>query len=145
MKFDISKTVLWRRVRKHPDYMKTARENPIVTKAYERLKSGESLKSISLDLDIPMSTLHRHKVRLSQQGQLPDFVTCKRRDSTSKDDLKLKLAKAVQACVQNGMSQNHAANVYGISKSTLWRHLQKRVAEAEASMEEDEIKEVILS
>uniref|UniRef100_A0A1A9WLU1 BTB domain-containing protein n=1 Tax=Glossina brevipalpis TaxID=37001 RepID=A0A1A9WLU1_9MUSC len=155
MKFDISKTVLWRRVRKHPDYMKTARENPIVTKAYERLKSGESLKSISLDLDIPMSTLHRHKVRLSQQGQLPDFVTCKRRDSTSKDDLKIKLAKAVHACVHKGMSQNHAANLYGISKSTLWRHLQKRVAEAEASeaaeqstesMEEDEIKEeVILS
>lgn len=133
LRFDISKTVLWRRVRKHPQYMKTARENPIISKAYERLKSGESLKSISQDLDIPMSTLHRHKVRLSQTGQLPEFVTCRRRDSMSKDDLKLKLAKAVHACVHEGMSQNHAANLFEISKSTLWRHLQKRVAEAEAA------------
>ncbi|XP_065362447.1 uncharacterized protein LOC135955943 [Calliphora vicina] len=151
IRYDISKTVLWRRVRKHPQYMKTARENPIISKAYERLKSGESLKSISQDLDIPMSTLHRHKVRLSQTGQLPDFVTCKKRDSMSKDDLKLKLAKAVHACVHEGMSQNHAANLFQISKSTLWRHLQKRVAEAEAAEtesmgDEDEIKqEVILS
>lgn len=151
IRYDISKTVLWRRVRKHPQYMKTARENPIITKAYERLKSGESLKSISQDLDIPMSTLHRHKVRLSQTGQLPDFVTCKKRDSMSKDDLKLKLSKAVHACVHEGMSQNHAANIFQISKSTLWRHLQKRVAEAEAAEtesigDEDEIKqEVILS
>lgn len=151
IRYDISKTVLWRRVRKHPQYMKTARENPIISKAYERLKSGESLKSISQDLDIPMSTLHRHKVRLSQTGQLPDFVTCKKRDSMSKDDLKQKLAKAVHACVHEGMSQNHAANLFEISKSTLWRHLQKRVAEAEAAetesiADEDEIKqEVILS
>lgn len=157
VRFDISKTVLWRRVRKHPQYMKTTRENPIISKAYERLKSGESLKSISQDLDIPMSTLHRHKVRLSQSGQLPDFVTCKKRDSMSKDDLKLKLAKAVHACVHEGMSQNHAANLYEISKSTLWRHLQRRVAEAEAAEtsegaveesmgEEEDIKEeVILS
>ncbi|KAM7358149.1 uncharacterized protein ACRADG_003207 [Cochliomyia hominivorax] len=151
IRYDISKTVLWRRVRKHPQYMKTARENPIIAKAYERLKSGESLKSISQDLDIPMSTLHRHKVRLSQTGQLPDFVTCKKRDSMSKDDLKIKLSKAVHACVHEGMSQNHAANLFQISKSTLWRHLQKRVAEAEAAEtesmgDEDEIKqEVILS
>lgn len=66
-------------------------------------------------------------------------------------DLKLKLAKAVHACVHEGMSQNHAANLFQISKSTLWRHLQKRVAEAEAAEsesmgDEDEIKqEVILS
>ncbi|XP_013118827.2 uncharacterized protein LOC106095923 [Stomoxys calcitrans] len=158
VRYDISKTVLWRRVRKHPQYMKTARENPIISKAYERLKTGESLKSISQDLDIPMSTLHRHKVRLSNSGQLPDFVSCRKRDSVSKDDLKAKLAKAVHACVHEGMSQNHAANLFEISKSTLWRHLQRRVAEAEAaetlegaieeSMEEgdDDIKEeVILS
>lgn len=161
VRYNISKTVLWRRVRKHPQYMKTARENPIISKAYERLKSGESLKSISQDLDIPMSTLHRHKVRLSNSGLLPDFVSCRKRDNVSKDDLKAKLAKAVHACVHEGMSQNHAANLYEISKSTLWRHLQRRVAEAEAaetsegavdeSMEEgdedmkEEEEEVILS
>ncbi|XP_075162091.1 uncharacterized protein LOC142234789 [Haematobia irritans] len=132
VRYDISKTVLWRRVRKHPQYMKTARENPVISKAYERLKTGESLKSISQDLDIPMSTLHRHKVRLSNSGQLPEFVSCRKRD-VSKDDLKAKLAKAVYACVHEGMSQNHAANLYEISKSTLWRHLQRRVAEAEAA------------
>ncbi|XP_061396419.1 uncharacterized protein LOC133332053 [Musca vetustissima] len=137
VRYDISKTVLWRRVRKHPQYMKTTRENPIIAKAYERLKTGESLKSISQDLDIPMSTLHRHKVRLSNTGQLPDFVSCRKRDSVSKDDLKVKLAKAVYACIHEGMSQNHAANLYEISKSTLWRHLQRRVAEAEGAETSD--------
>ncbi|XP_005187258.1 uncharacterized protein LOC101899194 [Musca domestica] len=153
IRYDISKTVLWRRVRKHPQYMKTTRENPIISKAYERLKTGESLKSISQDLDIPMSTLHRHKVRLSNSGQLPDFVSCRKRDSVSKDDLKVKLAKAVYACIHEGMSQNHAANLYEISKSTLWRHLQRRVAEAEGAetsegaidTDENIKKEVVLS
>ncbi|XP_067613696.1 uncharacterized protein [Eurosta solidaginis] len=149
-KFDLSKTVLWRRVRKHPQYMKTTRENPILTAAYERLKGGDSLKNISRELDIPMSTLHRHKVRLAQQGRLPDYVSFKKRDVNSKIELKDKLTKALHACVHEGMSQNHAANLFDIPKSTLWRHLQKRVAEAELShkleQEQGHIKEeVILS
>ncbi|XP_017469756.1 PREDICTED: modifier of mdg4 [Rhagoletis zephyria] len=147
-KYDLSKTVLWRRVRKHPNYMKTARENPVLTMAYERLKGGDSLKNISRELDIPMSTLHRHKVRLAQQGRLPDYVSFKKRDVNSKIELKDKLTKALHACVHEGMSQNHAANLFDIPKSTLWRHLQKRVAEAELSqkLEQGHIKEeVILS
>ncbi|XP_053955815.1 uncharacterized protein LOC128861597 [Anastrepha ludens] len=147
-KYDLSKTVLWRRVRKHPNYMKTTRENPVLTMAYERLKGGDSLKNISRELDIPMSTLHRHKVRLAQQGRLPDYVSFKKRDVNSKIELKDKLTKALHACVHEGMSQNHAANLFDIPKSTLWRHLQKRVAEAELSqkLEQGHIKEeVILS
>lgn len=148
LKYDLSKTVLWRRVRKHPNYMKTTRENPVLTMAYERLKGGDSLKNISRELDIPMSTLHRHKVRLAQQGRLPDYVSFKKRDVNSKIELKDKLTKALHACVHEGMSQNHAANLFDIPKSTLWRHLQKRVAEAELSqkLELGHIKEeVILS
>ncbi|CAD7003893.1 modifier of mdg4 [Ceratitis capitata] len=148
LKYDLSKTVLWRRVRKHPNYMKTTRENPVLTMAYERLKGGDSLKNISRELDIPMSTLHRHKVRLAQQGRLPDYVSFKKRDVNSKIELKDKLTKALHACVHEGMSQNHAANLFDIPKSTLWRHLQKRVAEAELSqkLEQGQIKEeVILS
>lgn len=127
IKFNISKTVLWRRVKKHPLYMKTTRENPLITAACERLKTGDSLKSISQALDIPMSTLHRHKVRLAQEGRLPDYVTFKKRGPLSKEVLKAKLNKAVTACLGNGMSQNHAANVFNVPKSTLWRHLQKKI------------------
>eukprot|EP00099_Drosophila_melanogaster_P015089 NP_523897.2 uncharacterized protein Dmel_CG15812, isoform A [Drosophila melanogaster] len=125
-RFDISKTVLWRRVRTNPAYMRNNRERPSLQEAYERLKNGHSLKSISSELQIPMSTLHRHKVRLSAQGRLPNFVSCRKRDNTPKDELRDKLAKAVHACLNEGMSQNHAANLFEIPKSTLWRHLQRR-------------------
>lgn len=145
VKFEVSKTVLWRRVRKHPNYMKTARENPILTIAYEKLKSGESLKAISKQLDIPMSTLHRHKVRLAQQGRLPDYITFKKRDPNTKDILKEKLKKAVQACIHEGMSQNHAANLFNIPKSTLWRHLQKRVADSGVEKSDSEEIKVVLN
>ncbi|XP_052848090.1 modifier of mdg4 [Drosophila gunungcola] len=127
-RFDISKTVLWRRVRNNPAYMRNNRERPSLIEAYERLKNGDSLKSISTELQIPMSTLHRHKMRLSAQGRLPDFVSCRRRDTTPKDELRDKLAKAVHACMNEGMSQNHAANLFEIPKSTLWRHLQRRMS-----------------
>lgn len=133
IKYDVSKTVLWRRVNKHPDYMKVHKENPVVSRAIERLKTGEPLKSISRDLDIPMSTLHRYKVRLLLSGDLPETVTCRRRDKVAKMNFQENLEKAVHACIYNGTSQNHAANKYTISKSTLWRHLQKRVAAAEAA------------
>lgn len=140
-RFDISKTVLWRRVRSNPAYMRIKREKPSLSEAYERLKTGDSLKSISQDLNIPMSTLHRHKVRLAAQGRLPEFVSCRRRDSTPKDELRDKLAKAVHACINQGMSQNHAANLFEIPKSTLWRHLQRRVTEAERKVKEEQEEE----
>lgn len=123
-KYSVAKTVLWRRVKKHPNYVKIHKENPIIETACEKLKAGESLKNISLELEIPMSTLHRHKVRLSMEGRLPDNVAFKKRGSLTKEEFKEKLQKAVDACM-GGMSQNHAANVYHIPKSTLWRHLQK--------------------
>ncbi|XP_055915302.1 transcription factor Ken [Eupeodes corollae] len=143
--FNISKTVLWRRVKKHPLYMKTTRENPLITAACERLKSGDSLKSISQALDIPMSTLHRHKVRLAQEGRLPDYVTFKKRGPLSKEVLKAKLNKAVSACLGNGMSQNHAANVFNVPKSTLWRHLQKKMCSSTDDPNSVCIKEEIIS
>lgn len=136
-RFDISKTVLWRRVRTNPAYMRNNRERPSLSEAYERLKNGDSLKSISQDLRIPMSTLHRHKVRLSAQGRLPDFVACRRRDTTPKDELRDKLAKAVHACLNEGMSQNHAANLFEIPKSTLWRHLQRHVSDDDRKVKKE--------
>jgi len=136
-RFDISKTVLWRRVRTNPAYMRNNRERPSLIEAYERLKNGDSLKSISTELQIPMSTLHRHKVRLSAQGRLPDFVACRRRDSTPKDELRDKLAKAVHACLSEGMSQNHAANLFEIPKSTLWRHLQRRMSNQDRKVKKE--------
>ncbi|KAL5290875.1 pfk family protein [Megaselia abdita] len=123
-KYSVAKTVLWRRVKKHPHYVKIHKENPIIETACEKLKAGESLKNISQELEIPMSTLHRHKVRLSMEGRLPDNVAFKKRGSLTKEEFKEKLQKAVDACL-GGMSQNHAANVFQIPKSTLWRHLQK--------------------
>ncbi|EDW17999.1 protein tramtrack, beta isoform [Drosophila mojavensis] len=136
-RYDISKTVLWRRVRSNPAYMRIKREKPSLSEAYERLRNGDSLKSISQDLHIPMSTLHRHKVRLAAQGRLPHFVACRRRDSTPKDELREKLAKAVHACINDGMTQNHAANLFEIPKSTLWRHLQRRTTEAGRKVKEE--------
>lgn len=121
-KYNISKTVLWRRVRKNSAY-KTEREHPMLNAAISMLESGESLKTISQAIKIPISTLHRHKVRLLQEGRLPQHIQVRRRDS--KDNLKERISNAINACAR-GMSQNQAANVYSVPKSTLWRHLQRQ-------------------
>lgn len=118
--YQVSKTVLWRRVRKHPNYK--IKGNPLITAAVEKLAQGETLKSVSLALDIPLSTLHRHKMKLYQEGRLPENIQIRKKDS--KENLKLRLNNAVNAC-RSGMSQNHASTVFGVPKSTLWRHIKK--------------------
>uniref|UniRef100_A0A0K8TMM3 BTB domain-containing protein n=1 Tax=Tabanus bromius TaxID=304241 RepID=A0A0K8TMM3_TABBR len=133
-KFNVSKTVLWRRVRKNSAY-KIEREHPMISAAIEKLEQGESLKSISQSLKIPISTLHRHKVRLLNAGRLPGHIQVKKRDS--KENLKLRIAKAIEAC-RCGMSQNHASTVYAVPKSTLWRHLQK-YSQAQFKTEPEEV------
>ncbi|XP_055374456.1 uncharacterized protein LOC129607453 [Condylostylus longicornis] len=138
-KYNISKTVLWRRIKNDPMY-KHSRHNPMLSLARERLEKGETLKSISQSLKIPMSTLHRHKVRLLEQGFLPDTVTqVKRRLEEDKINLKYKLEQAIKAC-QMGMSQNKAAQDFGISKSTLWRHFKRIEASQLLSDQPNDIK-----
>ncbi|XP_037930419.1 uncharacterized protein LOC119665198, partial [Teleopsis dalmanni] len=133
-KFGLSKTVLWRRVHKSPYYVKPERNTSILKQAYERLKNGEQLKHVSQDLNIPISTLHRHRSRLIKNGDLPDNLNHRRISSSEKKDLRQRLFNAMNVCIHEGTSLNQTAIMFDLPKSTLWRHLQKRQEAAKLTM-----------
>lgn len=78
-KYNIPKTLLWRRARKL-GYVKTERpKDSTRMQAIEAIKAGESLISLSKKFSIPISTLHREKLKLYEKGQLPENVNLRNR------------------------------------------------------------------
>jgi hypothetical protein len=78
-KYNIPKTLLWRRARKL-GYVKTERpKDSTRMMAIEAIKAGESLISLSKKFNIPISTLHREKLKLYEKGQLPENVNLRNR------------------------------------------------------------------
>jgi hypothetical protein len=76
-KYHIPKTLLWRRAKKF-GYVKTEKQKDDVRLlAIEAIKAGESLISLSKRYNIPISTLHREKLKLYEKGQLPENVNLK--------------------------------------------------------------------
>lgn len=78
-KFQIPKTLLWRRAKKL-GYVKSERpKDSTRVQAIEAIKQGDSLISLSKRFNIPISTLHREKLKLYEKGQLPDNVNLRNR------------------------------------------------------------------
>lgn len=78
-KYHIPKTLLWRRARKL-GYVKSERpKDSTRIQAIEAIKQGESLISLSKKFKIPISTLHREKLKLYEKGQLPENVNLRNR------------------------------------------------------------------
>lgn len=69
---------------------------------------------------MPISSLHREKMKLFNDGKLKN-VQIKRQNKGQvfRENLK----KAVVAC-KEGMSQASAAYKYKVPKTTIWRHLR---------------------
>lgn len=123
IQYGIPKTVLWRKAVKVPNYKAERCELPSPRKeAIEALKSGEKLLNISKRLDIPLSTLHRDKLKLYSEGTLPDNVSLKQRDKGS--DFKERVLEAAQQCVAGFMSQSEASKLYKLPKTTIWRKIR---------------------
>lgn len=90
--------------------------------AIEAIKQGESLISLSKRFNIPISTLHREKLKLYEKGQLPENVNLKNRSRG--EDYDDRLRNAITE-ILNGKSQNEVAKKYSIPKTTIWRILKK--------------------
>ena len=120
--FDIPKTVLWRRVSKLSVYQKTKPELPDIRKmAMEEMKNGQTLLSIRDKYNIPLSTLHRDKMRLYNQGNLPENVALKNRDK----NFKQRVLEAAENCLKGTMTQSDAARAFNLPKTTIWRRLKQ--------------------
>lgn len=78
-KYKIPKTLLWRRARRL-GYVKSERpKDSTRIQAIEAIKQGDSLISLSKKFKIPISTLHREKLKLYEKGQLPESVNLRNR------------------------------------------------------------------
>lgn len=123
IQYGIPKTVLWRKAVKAPNYKADRFELPSPRKeAIEALKAGEKLLNISKRFDIPLSTLHRDKIKLYSEGALPENVILKQRDKGS--DFKDRVLVAAQQCLSGVMSQSEASKFYGLPKTTIWRKIK---------------------
>ncbi|KAG5667021.1 hypothetical protein PVAND_015023 [Polypedilum vanderplanki] len=121
-KYSIPKTLLWRRAKKF-GYVKTEKQkDDIRLLAIEAIKQGESLISLSKRYNIPISTLHREKLKLYEKGQLPENVNLKNRSRG--EDYDDRLRNAISE-ILNGKSQNEIAKKYNIPKTTIWRIIKK--------------------
>ncbi|XP_070508400.1 uncharacterized protein [Chironomus tepperi] len=129
-KYNIPKTLLWRRAKKL-GYVKTEKQkDDIRVMAIEAIKQGESLISLSKRYNIPISTLHREKLKLYEKGQLPDNVNLKNRSRG--EDYDDRLRNAITE-ILNGKSQNEIAKKYSIPKTTIWRIIKKMDSKGEGS------------
>lgn len=116
LKFNVPKSVLWRKLQKRPDYV----AHPIDKQrqaAKEAMIRGESTRVVSKKFNVPLATLYRDKQKLVEEGQLGH----RRRSKGEAGDA---MQQAVQAC-EEGMAQSEAARLFKVSKSTLWRRIKK--------------------
>lgn len=120
-KFGISKTVLWRNLKKTNLYKPEEKCHAHRNDAIAALERGESLTIISKKFNIPLSTLHRDKVRLFDEGKLPK--NCKVRKRESGPDFQNRLKAALISC-EKGVSQKAASEMHNIPKTTIWRYMQ---------------------
>ncbi|CAO1412493.1 unnamed protein product [Diamesa tonsa] len=133
-KYNIPKTILWRRAKKE-GYIKGERpKDSNRLTAIEEIKKGDSLINLSKKFNIPISTLHRDKLKLYEDGNLPETVNLKNRSRGN--DFEERLRNAI-AEVLNGKSQNEAAKKFALPKTTIWRVIKK--IDMKAVKKEDDI------
>jgi BTB/POZ domain/helix-turn-helix, Psq domain len=131
-KYSIPKTLLWRRAKKL-GYVKAERQkDEFRLMAIEAIKQGESLISLSKRFNIPISTLHREKLKLYEKGLLPETVNLKNRSRGEDYDERLRCAIAE---ILNGKSQSEVAKKYNIPKTTIWRIIKKTDLKANLNRE----------
>lgn len=83
-KFSVPKTAIWRELRKTEEYQVPSKDvSAARLQAQEEIIAGKSLTSISIKYGIPLTTVHRDKKRLSQEGKLPECFKIKDRTENS--------------------------------------------------------------
>ncbi|XP_055841178.1 uncharacterized protein LOC129908590 isoform X2 [Episyrphus balteatus] len=124
--FEVTKSTLWKEVNKHTNHRKKKVDKDLNKKIINRICAGESLSEISRSLNVAKSTIHLHKVRLSQSGQLPPSVTFKPpTDKMEQLAIKDRIIQAFRGIRVNGMSMCFASKFFSVPRSTLWKHIRR--------------------
>lgn len=116
LKFNVPKSVLWRKLQKRTDYV-AHKVDKRREAAKEALLKGESIEHVCKKYDVPRATLYRDKQKLVEEGHIEG-------KHRSKLEVQDALQQAIQACAE-GMAQSEAARLFQVSKSTLWRKIKK--------------------
>lgn len=115
-RYNVPKSVLWRKLQKRSDYVAHPPDKRREA-AKKAVLSGESMLRVSKKFNVPLATLYRDKLKLVHDGRLGS-------GKRTKKDAEDALRQAVMAC-DGGMAQSEAARKFNISKSTLWRKMRK--------------------
>lgn len=114
--YNIPKSVLWRKLKRRPDYVPTSLDKRREA-ARKAILDGESMDAIHQKYNISLATLYRDKAQLIKDGYLDGQVK-------DKTEVKNALQMAQAACAA-GMAPSEAARKFKVSKSTLWRKMKK--------------------
>lgn len=120
--FGIAKTVLWRRLRQS-DYKPEDKSHAYREQAIKAIEEGEKLLNVSKMYNIPISTLHRDKVKLMEQGKLPKHCTVVKRELGP--EFKKRVEAALESC-RNGMTQKMSSELHNVPKTTIWRYMNAK-------------------
>lgn len=123
-KFGIAKTVLWRKLRQSSEYKPEDKSHAYREQAIKAIEEGEKLLNVSKMYNIPISTLHRDKVKLMEQGKLPKHCTVVKRELKG-PEFKKRIEAALESC-RNGMTQKMASQLHSVPKTTIWRYLNTK-------------------
>lgn len=121
--FGIAKTVLWRKLRQSTDYKPEDRSHAHREEAIKAIEEGKKLLNVSKMFNIPISTLHRDKVKLMEQGKLPKHCTVVKRELGP--EFKKRIEAALESC-RNGMTQKMASQLHNVPKTTIWRYMNTK-------------------
>lgn len=121
--FGIAKTVLWRKLRQSSEYKPEDKSHAYREQAIKAIEEGEKLLNVSKMYNIPISTLHRDKVKLMEQGKLPKHCTVVKRELGP--EFKKRVEAALVSC-RNGMTQKMASMLHNVPKTTIWRHMNTK-------------------
>lgn len=121
--FGIAKTVLWRKLRQSSEYKPEDKSHAYREQAIKAIEEGEKLLNVSKMYNIPISTLHRDKVKLMEQGKLPKHCTVVKRELGP--EFKKRIEAALESC-RNGMTQKMASQLHNVPKTTIWRYMNTK-------------------
>lgn len=121
--FGIAKTVLWRKLRQSSEYKPEDRSHACREQAIKAIEEGEKLLYVSKTFNIPISTLHRDKVKLMEQGKLPKHCAVVKREVGP--EFKKRIEAAMESC-RNGMTQKMASQLHNVPKTTIWRYMNAK-------------------
>ncbi|KAJ6644529.1 Zinc finger protein [Pseudolycoriella hygida] len=121
--FGIAKTVLWRKLRNCSEYKPEDKSHAHREQAIKAIEGGEKLLSVSKMYNIPISTLHRDKVKLMEKGKLPKHCSVVKRELGP--EFRKRIEAAMESC-RNGMTQKMASALHNVPKTTIWRYMNTK-------------------